>query len=276
MNSKKKKQKIILNDFTNQIITPSQFQKFNKENEDSNDDNNFWDIVEDEKSNNLNLSGYDKYENNNNINNSNNKYNFDIKIKLEKDNIKSIYNKQINPVTPKLNTNIYIKNKCKTMKERERKKNRNNSVEINNPPTLMPKKKIDKIDYLGVFNRNQKWLKNKKDKLNKEIEKVVTKRERDYNESLKQNSFKKPFELEPYNVFNEENSVKNKKENSNYFMRLYKQREEKAKAPFLNDISHKANLFQKSHYSGIHTGNMTTRQMNVYIKYIYDKLKGKK
>ena len=157
MNSYQKKKKIILNDFTNQLLNRPDNKNYIKEND---DDDNFWDIDGDIISNNLDLSGYDNNKNNN-------KYNFDIKTKLEQDNRKMIYYNQLIQKTPRLNHSIYGQ-KNKTMLRKESKKIRNNSVEIDkNSSISIPKKKKIKIDDLSVFNRNQIWLKNKNEKISK-------------------------------------------------------------------------------------------------------------
>lgn len=266
MNSYQKKKKIILNDFTNQLLNRSDNKNYIKEND---DDDNFWDIDGNIISNNLDLSGYDNNKNNN-------KYNFDIKTKLEQDNRKMIYYNQLIQKTPRLNHSIYGQ-KNKTMLRKESKKIRNNSVEIDkNSSISIPKKKKIKIDDLSVFNRNQIWLKNKNEKISKKKETLVDKREKEYFESLKPDFIKKPLELEYFHLFNEKKNVRKIKENQNFFWRLDKKREDIAKALYLNNISHKVNILKTSHYSGMNSNNITSRQMNKFIKFINDKLKGKK
>jgi ABC-type Na+ transport system ATPase subunit NatA len=69
--------------------------------------------------------------------------------------------------------------------------------------------------------------------------------------------------------------VKYKEENLKYFLRLNKLREEKIRTPF-NLLSQKINLNKYSHYSGISANNISKKEMNKCMKYIHDKLKGKK
>ena len=69
--------------------------------------------------------------------------------------------------------------------------------------------------------------------------------------------------------------MKNKDENIAYFLRLNKLREEKIKTPH-NALSKKINLSKYSHYSGIPPTKISNKEMNKCIKYIHDKLKGKK
>ena len=143
---------------------------------------------------------------------------------------------------------------------------------------LSPKTKIKpiKVDELSVFKRNEKWLKVKQDNINKEIEKKINKKEKEINEYRKNKNIKKPSELEIYQIFNEENNVKYKPENINFFIRLSRLREEKEKGieKLKNNLSGKINVMKLSHYSGIQESNISKREMNKCKKHIHDKLKG--
>ena len=171
--------------------------------------------------------------------------------------------------------NLHYTKKNKRMQQNEnKKKNRPKSVDIN---IDKPKKKIEtvKIDELSVFKRNQKWLKTRQDNLNKAIEKIVNKKEKEIIEFRKPQNIKKSSELERYQIYNEENNVKYKLENLNFFLRLSKGREEKGKT-LSNMPLQKINILKYSHYSGLQESNISKREMNKCIKYIHDKLKGKK
>jgi len=106
-------------------------------------------------------------------------------------------------------------------------------------------------------------------------EKIINKNEKEMKEYMKNKFKKKSLELDRYYIFNEENNVKYKPENINYFLRLNKLREEKLRTT-TDSQSHKINFLKYSHYSGIKERNISQREMNKCIKYIHDKLKGKK
>jgi hypothetical protein len=255
MNSFPKGKKIYDEDIFKDIMNTSNSKKNIKENS----DNNFWDIYlsdEDELSNNLNLSGFSK---------KNNNFNNNIKCK-----IKSIYNQISKPTKRKIN------NKYKVKLSQEKKQKKNNSVDIN-MNKQKTKMKTMKIDELSVFRRNDKWLKTKNDNINKAKEKLINKKEKEI-KKYRMHKFKarpKPTELNNYNNFNVENNVKYKPENLNFFIRLNKLREEKMRTPS-NIHEGKINLLKISHYSGIQDRNITPREMDKCMKYIHDKLKGKK
>ena len=236
------------------IIDLSKYKKNNNENS----DDNFWDV--DEKnienfSNNFGLSAYQRIKQkiDENIKKNNEK-----KAKMD-----SFYNELSKP------------KKFKTMKKEESKKYRLNSVDTFKEK---PKTKIKpiKVDELSVFKRNEKWLKVKQDNINKEIEKKINKKEKEINEYRKNKNIKKPSELEIYQIFNEENNVKYKPENINFFIRLNRLREEKEKGieKLKNNLSGKINVMKLSHYSGIQESNISKREMNKCKKHIHDKLKG--
>ena len=81
--------------------------------------------------------------------------------------------------------------------------------------------------------------------------------------------------VERYQIFNEENNVKYRKENLNFFIRLNRLREEKERILSKN-LSHKINVMKYSHYSGIQENNLSKREINKCIRHIHDKLKENK
>jgi len=222
-----------------------------KKNNKEKNDNNFWDIYlsdEDELSNNLNLSGFGK---------NNNQFNNNFKCK-----IKSIYNEISKPKKRKINS----KYKVKLSQEKKKKKNKSVDINMNKPKTKM---KPMKLDELSVFKRNDKWLKTKNDHINKAKEKIINKEEKEIKKYRMHKFIARPAEL------NLENNVIFKQENWNFFIRLYKLREEKMRTP-CNIHEGKINLLKISHYSGIKDRNITPREMDKCMKYIHNKLKGKK
>ena len=246
MNSFPKGKKIYDEDIFKDIMNSTNSKKNNKEK----NDNNFWDIYlsdEDELSNNLNLSGFGK----------NNQFNNNFKCK-----IKSIYNEISKPIKRKINS----KYKVKLSQEKKTKKNKSVDINMNKPKTKM---KPMKLDELSVFKRNDKWLKTKNDHINKAKEKIINKEEKEIKKYRMHKFIARPAEL------NLENNVIFKQENWNFFIRLYKLREEKIRTP-CNIHEGKINLLKISHYSGIKDRNITPREMDKCMKYIHNKLKGKK
>ena len=246
MNSFTKGKKIYDEDIFKDIMNSTNSKKNNKEK----NDNNFWDIYlsdEDELSNNLNLSGFGK----------NNQFNNNFKCK-----IKSIYNEISKPKKRKINS----KYKVKLSQEKKKKKNKSVDINMNKPKTKM---KPMKLDELSVFKRNDKWLKAKNDHINKAKEKIINKEEKEIKKYRMHRFIARPAEL------NLKNNVIFKQENWNFFIRLYKLREEKMRTP-CNIHEGKINLLKISHYSGIKDRNITPREMDKCMKYIHNKLKGKK
>ena len=246
MNSFPKVKKIYDEDIFKDIMNSTNSKKNNKEK----NDNNFWNIYlsdEDELSNNLNLSGFGK----------NNQFNNNFKCK-----IKSIYNEISKPIKRKINS----KYKVKLSQEKKKKKNKSVDINMNKPKTKM---KPMKLDELSVFKRNDKWLKTKNDHINKAKEKIINKEEKEIKKYRMHKFIARPAEL------NLKNNVIFKQENWNFFIRLYKLREEKMRTP-CNIHEGKINLLKISHYSGIKDRNITPREMDKCMKYIHNKLKGKK
>ena len=246
MNSFPKGKKIYDEDIFKDIMNSTNSKKNNKEK----NDNNFWDIYlsdEDELSNNLNLSGFGK----------NNQFNNNFKCKIN-----SIYNEISKPKKRKINS----KYKVKLSQEKKKKKNKSVDINMNKPKTKM---KPMKLDELSVFKRNDKWLKTKNDHINKAKDKIINKEEKEIKKYRMHKFIARPAEL------NLENNVIFKQENWNFFIRLYKLREEKMRTP-CNIHEGKINLLKISHYSGIKDRNITPREMDKCMKYIHNKLKGKK
>ena len=270
MTSFQKMQHYYRDDIFKDIIKP----KTTKNNKKDNSDDNFWDIIEDEEdvSNNLNLSNYYKseYKNNNNINKNN-----DSEKKKEKEKFEAFYDRLSKPKKVKIKYG-YIVDNNKTIQPKDRKKKRPKSVDINMSKPKEKNKTI-KIDELSVFKRNQKWLEVKQNNLNKAKKKINKKKEEELKEYKLSRYNKITSELQRYQIYNEENNVKSKPENLNYFLRLHKMRKEKEKEKSTSKIiSQKINLLKYSHYSGIQTGKISKREMNKCIKYIHNKIKGKK
>ena len=255
MNSLKKVNKIYNEEIYNDLMNMTN----NKKNKKENNDDNFWDIYQsdgDELCNNLNLSGSSK----------NNAFNNNFRYK-----IKSIYNQYAKPKKEKIYNKYNVSTKSKITQSKESKKRKNKSVDIS---LIKPKIKIKskKVDDLSVFNRNQKWLKTRNDNINKVKQKLIKKQKEELNIYKMYNKYiTKPKELDKYYIFNEENSVKYRPENLNFFIRLTKLRQEKMTTP-MNIHTGKINLLRLSHYSGIKDRNITTREMDKCMKYmIYKK-----
>ena len=230
MNSFPKGKKIYDEDIFKDIMNSTNSKKNNKEK----NDNNFWDIYlsdEDELSNNLNLSGFGK----------NNQFNNNFKCK-----IKSIYNEISKPIKRKINS----KYKVKLSQEKKKKKNKSVDINMNKPKTKM---KPMKLDELSVFKRNDKWLKTKNDHINKAKEKIINKEEKEIKKYRMHKFIARPAEL------NLKNNVIFKQENWNFFIRLYKLREEKMRTP-CNIHEGKINLLKISHYSGIQDRNIYSKR----------------
>ena len=270
MTSFQKAQQFYNDDILKDIINQPKTTK----NKNDGSDDNFWDIIQDEDDipNNLNLSGYEK---------SNQKIDNNTKEndEKEKERIEILYNNLAKPKKKKINkinkpNNFNYTKKSKTLQPREGKTKRPNSVDINEDKPKAKMRTI-KVDELSVFNRNQKWLKAKEENIKKAKDMLINKKQREINEYKRYQYIKKATKLDPNQIFNEENNVKYKEENLKYFLRLNKLREEKIRTPF-NLLSQKINLNKYSHYSGISANNISKKEMNKCMKYIHDKLKGKK
>ena len=270
MTSFQKAQQLYHDDILKDIINQPKTTK----NKNDDLDDNFWDIIQDEDDipKNLNLSGYEK---------SNQKIDNNTKEndEKEKERIEILYNNLAKPKKEKINKinkpyNFNYTKKSKTLQPREGKKKRPNSVDINEDKPKAKMRTI-KVDELSVFNRNQKWLKAKEENIKKAKDMLINKKQREINEYKRYQYIKKATKLDSNQIFNEENNVKYKEENLKYFLRLNKLREEKIRTPF-NLLSQKINLNKYSHYSGISANNISKKEMNKCMKYIHDKLKGKK
>lgn len=227
-------------------------------NRESNYDN-FWDIEmeqEDIKSpNSTSIQKNKKLKHNSFINKNNS-------IENEKSKNITFYRRYKNLLQNENKNNI--SSNC----EKKRKENRNNSVEIK-------KIKIKSIisNELSVFERNQKWLENKKEKLNKEVQKYINKQNKEFLENNIDYTKTNRKERNKNRIYNEEDNVSLKKENYNFFMRLMEGRKERERSSDYNTRHAKINCLKKSHYSGRQMKNMTYREMRRYIKYIHNELK---
>ena len=240
----------------------------------------FWDINLDNDEiniiNNYNISTSTSINNNNNT--FSNKYK---NRSLEKEKNNNFYNKFTNVIktenkeinnnnnnnnTTQINLIPYKKEKNNNNKIY----NRNKSVDLNK--INKKKNKNIKIDILSVFERNKKWLDYKKAKLDKAIEKYNNKKENEILENTLQYKMNKKKDIDINNIFNEEDNVINKRENENFFIRLFKGRQEREKALDLNSYV-KINCLKRSHYSYRPNVNMSQKEMKKYIKYIHNELK---
>lgn len=234
---------------------------------------NFWDIDKDINNEGINYfnitsfenkatkqnSFFNKFKNKNVEKERNNNASYEKYNKLiKKDNkeIISNYNAQLKYIPFQRETNNYNKSEYRC-----------NSVDINKK-----KKKIINFDKLSVFKRNKKWLENKKQKLDKEIEKYINKREKEFQNILKYRNINKK-DTDINNIFNEEDNVISRPENYNFFMRLIQGREERERAMEPNSSYDKINCLKNSHYSGRQKGNISQKEMKKYIKYIHNELK---
>ena len=184
--------------------------------------------------------------------------------------------KDIFPVENKYrNTNLNLNS---NLNDKSKHKNKNNkrtkSVDSSQNMENMKKTKGKKIaDNLSVFRRNQKWLETKKEKLNKEIEKFINKKEEDIRQKTSQN--KNTNDINVDDIFNEEDNVTSRPENYRFFMRLIQGRQEKERIYYINNNPYnKVNLLKKSHYTARQNKNISKKEMNKCKKYIHNELKG--
>jgi len=168
-----------------------------------------------------------------------------------------------------LNSNITDKPKIKNKYSK-----RTNSVDSSQNMENMKKTKGNKIvDNLSVFKRNQKWLEGKKERLNKEIEKYINKKEEEIKQKTSQNKVTNDVNVD--DIFNEEENVTSRPENYRFFMRLIQGRQEKERIYYLNNNAYnKVNLLKKSHYTARPNMNISQKEMNKCKKYIHNELKG--
>ena len=195
---------------------------------------------------------------------------FTIKYKNIIKDIFPVENKYRNTnLNLKLNTNINDK-----PNQKNKYNKRTNSVDSSQNKENMKKTKGNKIvDNLSVFKRNQKWLENKKEKLNKEIEKFINKKEEEIKQKTSQN--KNTNDINVDDIFNEEDNVTSRPENYRFFMRLIQGRQERERLYYLNNNANaKVNLLKKSHYTARPNMNISQKEMNRCKKYIHNELKG--
>ena len=251
--------------------------------------NNFWDMNNDNDNDNNNDNNNNNeneeiisHNNLNNVNNINNINNYDNTLFQNYQDKENTYhfkniniNKNINK--QKKNDTFYDKynNLLKNYEKEKNKKNKNKTDYRNNSVDMskMHRKKNIKFDQLSVFERNQKWLKNKKEKLNKAIEKYINKKEKEFIENTIDYKMYKKKDIDINIVFNEEENVSYKKENYKFFMRLIQGRQERERAYDIGNSYAKINCLKKSHYSGRQNGNISQKEMNKYKKFIHNELK---
>jgi len=184
--------------------------------------------------------------------------------------------KDIFPVENKYrNTNLNLNsNITDKPKHKNKYSKRTNSVDSSQNMENMKKTKGNKIvDNLSVFKRNQKWLEGKKERLNKEIEKYINKKEEEIKQKTSQNKVTNDVNVD--DIFNEEENVTSRPENYRFFMRLIQGRQEKERIYYLNNNAYnKVNLLKKSHYTARPNMNISQKEMNKCKKYIHNELKG--
>lgn len=236
-------------------------------------DNNFWeDIDMDDNINDFEgINDFSFIKKNEDSNSKKEKEKDDIYTIKYQNIIKDIFpmdNKYRN-TNLNLNSNLNEKSKHKNKYSR-----RTNSVDSSQNKENMKKTKGNKIaDNLSVFKRNKKWLESKKEKLNKEIEKFINKREEEIKQKTSQNRVTNDINVD--DIFNEEDNVTLKPENYRFFMRLIQGRQERERIYYLNhNPNAKVNLLKKSHYTARQNMNISQKEMNKCKKYIHNELKG--
>ena len=235
---------------------------------------NFWDIdnIDNDELNNININ-ITSIENNKNKTKTNsffNKYkNRSVEKEKEKENNNKTFHNIIKSYDKYNNNNNNYNGKINLIPyNKEKKYNRNNSVDMNK--INKKKNKNLKIDRLSVFERNKKWLETRKEKLDKATEKYINKKEKELENTLEYRKYKNNTDIN--NIFNEEDNVTLRPENYKFFVRLIQGRQERERALDLNSNT-KINCLKKSHYSGKHNGNISQKEMKQYIKYIHNELK---
>ena len=167
--------------------------------------------------------------------------------------------------------NIYLfsrKNNCLNRKE-NKTAYKNKSVDMKK---INENNKHIKFEESSFLDRNKKWIEYKKDKFNKAIKKKIDKQEREIIENNREYKIKKN-NISP--VYKDEENVAFKPENFSFFMRLIQGRQEKERSLYYyENNNYKVNYLKNSHYSGIRNGNISRKEMNKYIKYIRNELKG--
>lgn len=239
--------------------------KLNNKNDKNNSDN-FWDIdLNNEKKLDYNITYYNNF-NNNNINENNEQKNNNIFYEKYKKALKTIGKDRKNNYT--LGKNIISLSK-NINKNENRTDYRNRSIDNNK---MNKKYNQIKFEELSFLKRNQKWIEKKNERVNKAIEKLNDKKERELIENTTEYKINKK---DINTVFNEEENVTVRPENFKFFMRLIQGRQEKERALsyYINAYS-KVNCLKNSHYSGRRNGSISQKEMNKYVKFMRNELKG--
>lgn len=238
-------------------------------------DNNFWEDID--MNNDINdfegITDFSFFKKNEDSNTKKEKEKEDVDIfAIKYQNII----KDIFPVENKYrNTNLNLNsNITEKPKHKNKYSKRTNSVDSSQNKENMKKTKGNKIvDNLSVFKRNQKWLEGKNERLNKEIEKYINKKEEEIKQKTSQNKVTNDVNVD--DIFNEEENVTSRPENYRFFMRLIQGRQEKERIYYLNNNAYaKVNLLKKSHYTARPNMNISQKEMNKCKKYIHNELKG--
>ena len=240
-------------------------------------DNNFWEDIDmnDDMNNFEGINDFSFLKKNEDSNSKKEKEKEDVDIFTIKYHniIKDIF-----PIENKYrNTNLNLYSNTKDKSKHKNKYNkRTNSVDSSQNKENMKKTKGNKIvDNLSVFKRNQKWLENKKEKLNKEIEKFINKKEEEIKQKTSQNKATNDINVD--DIFNEDDNVTSRPENYRFFMRLIQGRQERERERLyyrINNTNANVDLLKKSHYTARQNMNISQKEMNKCKKYIHNELKG--
>ena len=145
---------------------------------------------------------------------------------------------------------------------RKQKKYYNNSVDNNK-------------NMLSVWNRNKKWLDNKKKKLDRAVNNQIKMENKMLNGSFepKLNKYKSSEDIKK--VYSKKENVEEKPENWRYFIRCYQGRREKEYIlDFFNKNYSNDVFLKKSHYSKKNNcTNISQSTMNKFKQYLYNDLR---
>ena len=184
---------------------------------------------------------------------------------------KLLLSKLINKKSSKIKNKIFLLNmNFISLNSRKKSLEKKNTPTIEEEKIFVKKKKNIKVDKLSVFNRNIKWLEDKNQRLTKEVERYNNIKEQ---QILQAQKLKLSTDID-INIFKEEDNVMFKPENYKYFMRQNEVRKKKEKNFDVNNSYTRINLLRKSHYSG--RQNVRTKDMNKFITFIHNELKGTK
>ena len=161
------------------------------------------------------------------------------------------------------NNELYSQNITSTLPTyRKHKKYYNNSVDNNK-------------NILSVWNRNKKWLDNKKKKIDKAVSNQIKMENKMLSSSFepKLNKHKSSEDIKKF--YAKKKNVVEKPENWRYFIRCYQGRCEKEYfLDFYNKIYRNDVFLKRSHYSEKNNcTNISQSSMNKFKKYLYNELR---